>query len=79
MLGSNGRQFVGPALCCAILAAGVAKACYYEALNLENPADYYYRWCYAHVSLSPFSLDFSLTTPRSLRILRTLLTTVHRG
>ena len=50
------------ALCFGLLAAGVAKACYYEALNLENPADYYYRWCYAHVSLSLFFLDFSLTS-----------------
>lgn len=34
----------------ALAGAASVQACYYQALNLENPSDYYYRYCYAGVS-----------------------------
>jgi hypothetical protein len=35
-----------------LVMLGAVKACYYQALNLENPSDFYYRYCYAGVSLT---------------------------
>ena len=49
-MGWTRRIRLTPVLCAAVLAFGAARACYYEALDLENPADYYYRYCYAGVS-----------------------------
>jgi hypothetical protein len=54
-------RLLGPAGLGILVALGVAHACYYEALNLENPADFYYRLCYAGVSTLHPSLDIPLT------------------
>lgn len=50
--------FVSIAVALLGLAAQRVCACYYSALNLENPADYYYRYCYAGVS-SELSIQMS--------------------
>lgn len=67
-----------PVLFVAVLGMGVAKACYYQALNLENPADYYYRYCYAGVSRY-FELPLCPSACRILDLwLVTTLTPVYR-
>lgn len=34
-----------------LLGIASVRGCYYSALNLENPADYYYRYCKIGVSI----------------------------